>query len=42
VAVATAANALERAVRHWDEPEDRRASRQLLEHMDEYLDERGR
>jgi hypothetical protein len=41
VAVAKAADALERAYYHWQDGEDRRASRLLQEHIDEYLEERG-
>lgn len=42
VAVANAANALDLALRHWTSGADRKASRLLMEHMDEYLEERGR
>ena len=41
LAVAKAADALEKATYHWREGEDRKASRMLLEHIDDYLEERG-
>jgi hypothetical protein len=41
VAVAVAANALDKATYHWSDGEDRRASRMLMEHIDDYLEERG-